>query len=289
MKFGINTLLWTASFDLNDAPLLGQVRQWGFDGIEIARFSFDGFPARLLREAVHNEGLQVILCSAFTGNLSLASSDAAIRGAAAEFLRRAIETAAELGSAVLVGPYLAPVGSRTGSRPTEDEWKRAVEGIAALTGCLREHDVTLALEPLNRFETYLMTTAADARRFCDEVHDPYVGVLFDTFHANIEEKRLGDAIRTLGPHLAHVHVCENDRGVPGTGHVAWEDVFGALRDIGYDGWCVIESFGSCVPEIAAAACVWRDLAPDAETLARDGLRFLRETAARAMGAAASAV
>lgn len=289
MKFGINTLLWTASFDSNHLPLLGQVRQWGFDGIEIARFSFDGFPARLLREEVRNEGLEPVLCSAFTGNLSLASGDPAIRGAAMEFLRRAIETAAELGSSVLAGPYLAPVGGLTGSRPTEDEWKRAVEGISASTDCLREHGVTLALEPLNRFETYLMTTAADARRFCSEVHDPYVGVLFDTFHANIEEKRLGDAIRTLGPHLAHVHVCENDRGVPGTGHVAWDEVFGALREIGYDGWCVIESFGSCVPEIAAAACIWRDLAPDAETLARGGLRFLKETAARAMGAAASAV
>lgn len=289
MKFGVNTLLWTASFDLGDASLLGQVRQWGFDGIEIARFSFDGFPARLLREAVRNEGLEPVLCSALTGQTSLVSEDPAVRRSATDFLRRAIEAAAELGSALLVGPYLAPVGGLTGRRATGDEWRRGVEGIAGLTGWLREHGVTLALEPLNRFETYLMTTAAEARRFCDEVHDPYVGVLFDTFHANIEEKRLGDAIRMLGPRLAHVHVCENDRGVPGTGHVDWDDVFSALRETGYDGWCVIESFGSCVPEIAAAACVWRDFAPDAETLAREGLAFLRNAAASAMGAAASAV
>lgn len=289
MKFGVNTLLWTASFDKDHLHLLGQIRSWGFDGIEIARFSFDGFPARWLREAVKNEGLEPVLCSALTGKLSLVSEDADVRREATDFLKRAVETAAELGSALLVGPYLAPVGGLTGRRATEEEWKRGLDGIAALTGWLREHDVTLAIEPLNRFETYVMTTAADARRFCDAVQDPYVGVLFDTFHANIEEKRLGDAIRTIGPHLAHVHVCENDRGVPGTGHVGWDEVFGALRETGYDGWCVIESFGSCVPEIAAAACVWRDLAPDAETLAREGLVFLKDAAARAMGAAASAV
>jgi D-psicose/D-tagatose/L-ribulose 3-epimerase len=289
MKFGVNTLLWTASFGLDDVPLLESIRQWGFDGVEIARFSFENFPARLLREHVSNAGLEPVLCSALTGQLSLVSEDASVRRAAEEFLKRAIEAAADLGSALLVGPYLAPVGGLTGRRASPDEWRRGVEGIARLTDWLRAHGVTLALEPLNRFETYVMTTAAEARRFCSEVHDPYVGVLFDTFHANIEEKRLGDAIRTLGPHLAHVHVCENDRGVPGSGHVAWDEVFSALREAGYDGWCVIESFGSCVPEIAAAACVWRDLAPDAESLARQGLVFLKDAAARAMGVAASAV
>ncbi|MCS7042571.1 MAG: sugar phosphate isomerase/epimerase [Bryobacteraceae bacterium] len=289
MKFGVNTLLWTASFSLEDVPLLERIRQWGFDGVEIARYDFRAFPARVLREAVRNEGLEPALCSALTGELSLAAESAETRRAAADFLRRAIEAAAELGSSVLAGPFVSAVGLLPGRRPAEDEWKRAVEGVAELVPLLREHDVTLALEPLNRFETYLLNTCAEMRRFCDEVHDPYVGALFDTFHANIEEKCFGEAVRALGPRLQHLHACENDRGTPGTGHVAWDEVFAALRETGYDGWCVIESFGSRVPEIAAAACVWRDFAPDAETLAREGLAFLRDAAARAMGAAASAV
>jgi D-psicose/D-tagatose/L-ribulose 3-epimerase len=289
MKFGINTLLWTSAFSLDDIPLLEQFRQWGFDGVEIARFDFQGFPARVLREAVRNAGLEATFCSALTGGLSLISEDASVRRAARDFIRRAVETAAELGSPVLAGPYVSPVGYLAGRRPTEDEWKRGVEGIAGLVPVLREHGVTLALEPLNRFETFILNTAGDLRRFCDEVHDPYVGALFDTFHANIEEKCFGAAVRALGPRLAHVHACENDRGAPGSGHVAWDEVFGALRENGYDGWCVIESFGSRIPEIAAAACIWRDLAPDAATLAREGLAFLKDAAARAMGAAASAV
>jgi D-psicose/D-tagatose/L-ribulose 3-epimerase len=289
MKFAVNTLLWTASFSLDDLPLLGRIREWGFDGVEIARYDFSAFPARVLREAVRNEGLEPLLCSALTGGLSLASDDSRIRQAANDFLRRAIEAAAELGSPLLAGPFVSAVGLLPGRRATEEEWMRAAEGVAALVPVLREHDVTLALEPLNRFETYLLNTCADMRRFCDQVHDPYVGALFDTFHANIEEKCFSDAVRALGPRLQHFHACENDRGTPGTGHVAWDEVFAALREIGYDGWCVIESFGARVPEIAAAACVWRDLAPGAETLAREGLAFLRDAAARAMGAAASAI
>jgi len=278
MKFGINSLLWTAGFGLDDLKLLESIKAWGFDGIEVARFDFRGFPARILGQAVRNEGLEVTFCSALTGDLSLVSDDPRVRQRAADFIRAAVETAAEIGSPVLVGPYLAPVGLLPGRRRTDDEWKRGQDELRTLIPQLRARDVTLALEPLNRFETYFLNTAADAARLCAEIGDPYVGVLFDTFHANIEEKHAGDAIRTLGPHVAHVHTCENDRGVPGTGHVAWPEVFAGLRDIGYNDWCVIESFGARVEEIAAAACVWRDLAPSSEAVAREGLEFLRAAA-----------
>jgi D-psicose/D-tagatose/L-ribulose 3-epimerase len=281
MKFGINTLLWTAGFDIDHLPLLPQFKQWGFDAVEVARFAFDGFPAQLIRTAAQNEGLDVTFCSALTGDLSLISDDPAIRNRALDFLKQGIQTAAAIGSPVFMGPFIAPVGQLLGRRRTEDEWKRAVEGLHQLIPTLRECDVTLAIEPLNRFETYALTTAAEAKRLCDEIHDPYIGVLFDTFHANIEEKHAGDAIRTLGSHIAHVHTCENDRGIPGTGHVAWAEVFTALHEIGYNDYCVIESFGSTIPEIAAAACIWRDLAPSTDDIARDGVAFLKEAAIRA--------
>lgn len=286
MKFGINTLLWTAAFDLDHLPLLAQFKSWGFDGVEVARFAFEGFPARLIREAAHNEGLEVTFCSALTGELSLVSDEESIRARARDFLKRGIETAAEIGSPVFVGPFLAPVGLLPGRRRTEDEWKRGVDELRALAPQLRAHDVTLAVEPLNRFETYLLNTAADGAKLCAEVHDPYIGILFDTFHSNIEDKHAGESIRGLGQHIAHVHTCENDRGIPGTGNVEWTDVFAALRDTGYDDWCVIESFGSRVLEIAAAACIWRDLAPSAEAIAREGVAFLKETASRAISSTA---
>ena len=135
--------------------------------------------------------------------------------------------------------------------------------------------VTLAVEPLNRFETYFLNTAADGARLCADVNHPNVGLLYDTFHAHIEEKDQGNAIRTVGHHLKHFHSCENDRGTPGSGQVDWPSVFTALRDVNYQGALVIESFGYAIKELAAAACIWRDLARAPDSIAWDGIGFLR--------------
>ncbi len=275
MKFGVNSLIWTGSFDTAHLSLLPKVRRMGFDGIEISRFTFEDFPAAEIRRVLADNGLQCTFCSALTGSQSLVSEDAAVRREAREFLVRGIETAAELGSPVFAGPFCAPVGLLTGKRRTAEEWKRAVEGLQSLGETLDSCGVILAIEPLNRFETYFLNTAEDGARLCREIAHPRVGILFDTFHGNIEEKNLGTAIRTLGKHLKHLHTCANDRGIPGSGHINWTAVFAAARETGYDGWAVIESFGSSVKEIAAAACVWRDLAPSSDAIAEEGLAFLK--------------
>ena len=275
MKFGINTLLWTAAFDKSHLDLLPQFREHGFDAVEIARFDFSDFPAADVRRGIENAGLECVFCSALTGTNSLVSDDDDVRRRAREFLLEGIARTAEIGSKTFIGPFCAPVGYLPGRRRTEDEWKRAVEELGGLVPALERYDVTLAVEPLNRFETYFLNTMADARRLCDQVGSSRVGVLGDTFHANIEEKEIGAAFRSLGPCLKHVHTCENDRGIPGSGHVEWPSVVAALRDIHYEGYVVIESFGSAIKEIAAAACIWRDLAPSSEAIAYDGLRFLK--------------
>lgn len=275
MKLGLNTLLFTAGFDREHLPLLAQVKQWGFDGIEIARFAFDGFPAREIGQAARDHGLDVTFCSALTGATSLVSDSATTRQQALDFLRQGIDTARDIGSPVFLGPFCAPVGHLPGRRPNADEWAWAVEGLQAAAAHAAAAGVRLANEPLNRFETYFLNTAARARELCDAVANPAHGILFDTFHANIEERSLGAALRSCGPHLAHVHACENDRGAPGSGHVPWLEVFAALRELDYQGWVVIESFGARIPEIAAAACIWRDLAASPEALAQEGLAFLR--------------
>src|SRR5208282_5891731 len=139
--------------------------------------------------------------------------------------------ASEAGARVFCGPMYSPVGYLPGRRRTADEWKWAVEGFQALGDTLAAHRMTLAIEPLNRFETYFLNTAADAALLCDQVGHPNIGILFDTFHANIEEKGIGAGIRAVGKHLRHMHTCENDRGIPGSGHVEWAGVFEALRDV----------------------------------------------------------
>ena len=141
---------------------------------------------------------------------------------------------------------------------------------------MQSHQIDLALEPLNRFETYFLNTAADAIKFCEAINDSSIGVLLDTFHTNIEEKDVAAAFRTTGKRLKHVHACENDRGVPGTGHVDFVGIAAALKEIRYEGWITIESFGYSHKELAAAAAIWRDLAPTPETVAFEGLPFLKK-------------
>jgi D-psicose/D-tagatose/L-ribulose 3-epimerase len=275
MKLGVNTLLWTAHFDRDQFPLIERVKQHGFDAIEMARFDWDGFPAVDVRRALDAAGIDGICCSALTGKMSLVSDDPEVRKAALAFLTKAAEATAECGCGLLVGPFVAPVGFLCGRRRTGEEWRYAVGGLQALARRLEQLDVRVAVEPLNRFETYVLNTAADTVRLCEEVGSNRIGVLYDTFHGNIEEKTHGDAIRSTGPRLFHLHACENDRGIPGSGHVPWVEIKDALRDCGYPGYAVIESFGFAIREIAAAACIWRDLAPTSEDIAWEGVRFLR--------------
>jgi D-psicose/D-tagatose/L-ribulose 3-epimerase len=275
MKYGVNTLLWTAGFNRSDFGLLSSVKKAGLDGIEIARFDFAGFPAAEIRRETERIGLETILCSALTGDASIITDDAGVRQRSLSFLIDGIRVAAELGAKLFVGPFLSAVGLKHGRRRTREEWQRGIDSLRSLGETLATHDVTMAVEPLNRFETYALNTAEDAFALCEAVGHPNIGILYDTFHGHIEEKDTGDAIRRTNKRLKHVHTCENDRGIPGSGQVRWDKVSAALNDVGYDGWLVIESFGQNVPEIAAAACIWRDLAPTPESIMTDGLKFLR--------------
>jgi D-psicose/D-tagatose/L-ribulose 3-epimerase len=276
MKLGVNTFIWSESFDESGFALLPKIKGWGFDGVEVPLFRPTEFAAPQIRRAVEADGLECTVCSVLLDGLSLISDDADVRRRTVSHLREVVAAAAEAGATIVAGPLYCPVGYLPGRRRTSDEWKRAIEGHQSLGETLDRHGVTLAIEPLNRFETFFLNTAADAAALAREVGHPRVGILFDTFHANIEEKDIGAGFRTIGPHLRHVHTCENDRGVPGSGHVEWPGVFRALRDIHYDGWLTIESFGFALPNLSAAAAIWRDIEPSPESIASDGVRFLRQ-------------
>jgi D-psicose/D-tagatose/L-ribulose 3-epimerase len=164
---------------------------------------------------------------------------------------------------------------------TADERARDIDTLVGnlhlLSDFAADHGVVLCLEPLNRFETSFINTAEQVIEIVDRVDRPACQVMLDTFHMNIEEKSLAEAIRAVGSRLRHVHACENDRGAPGSGNVTWDDVAQGLSDIGYDGPVVIESFSAEVKTIARAAAIWRPLAESQDALAADGLAFLKQT------------
>jgi D-psicose/D-tagatose/L-ribulose 3-epimerase len=274
MKYGVNTFIWSEEFNVGSLALLPRIKEAGFDGVQVPLFRPAEFPAAEIRKGFADNELECSVCALFVDGQSLISDDAGARGVARRHIQDTIKAAAEAGANFVGGPLYCPVGYLPGRRRTADEWKWAVEGYQSAGPALAAYGMTLGIEPMNRFATFFLNTAADSAALCDQVGDPNVGVLFDTFHANIEEKDLGAGFRRLGRHLKHVHACENDRGIPGSGHVQWEGMFGALRDIGYDGWLTIESFGF-EGKLSAAVCIWRDLAGSAESIAFEGIGFLK--------------
>jgi D-psicose/D-tagatose/L-ribulose 3-epimerase len=277
MKFGVNTFIWTASFTRENLPLLPEIKRRGFDGIEVSLFRPADFALADIRRGLEENGLECTICSVLTGGLNMISEDAEVRKKTRIHMEECVQTAAEVGAKIIAGPLYSPVGYLPGRRRTADEWKWAVECYQSLGPVLARYGVTIAIEPLNRFETYFLNTAADAVALCDQIGHPNVGILFDTFHANIEEKNIAQGYRTVARHLKHVHTCENDRGIPGSGHVEWKEVFQSLRDIRYDGWLTIESFGFALGELSAAASIWRDIAPTPESIAFEGVKFLKQS------------
>ena len=278
MKFGVNTFLWTGNFGPEHFDLLPKIKANGFDGIEVALIRPADFKATEIRKAAEKNGLECTVCSVLPGELSLISPDAQVRSKTIAHMSECFEACAEAGAKLIAGPLYSPVGYLPGRRRTADEWKNAVDGYQQLGPVLAANGVTACIEPLNRFETYFLNTTEDAVKLCAEIDHPNVGILWDTFHANIEEKDPAKALGTTGRFLKHVHTCENDRGTPGSGHVDWKGVFATLRDMKYDGWLTIESFGFAIGELSAAASIWRDIERTPEDIAFEGIKFLKASA-----------
>lgn len=275
MKYGVNTMVWTTRVGEKQEPMLTRIREWGFDGVELFLSPEEPANIRTVKKMLDELQLDRTTCSVIPREVNLISSQAEVRARGVEFLKKCIERTADLGARLICGPLYAGLGVMTGRRRTEEEWKWAIEGLH--TAALRGQDigVTLCIEPLNRFETYFLNTQEDAARLVQAVGAPNLLIHFDTFHANIEERHPADSLRAIAKELGHVHISENDRGIPGTGHNDWKGVLLALKEIGYDGWMTIESFAQPEPELAAAAAIWRDLAHSGDDLALRGLQFIK--------------
>jgi D-psicose/D-tagatose/L-ribulose 3-epimerase len=276
MKIGMNLLLWATHVTAEHFPLLARLKQAGFDGVEVPIFEGDAAHYRSIRKELDNQGLACTTVTIATPEANPISAEAAVRQAAVDRLQWAIEMTATLGGEVMAGPFHSPLALFSGSGPTADEKKRAADVLRQAAEAAQKAHVHLAIEYLNRFECYFLTTAADAKALVQAVNHPSFSSMYDTFHANIEEKNITQTIIGFADCISHVHISENDRGTPGTGHVQWDETFRGLKQINYDRWLVIEAFGRALPALAAATRVWRDLFPSAEEVYTQGIRFIRE-------------
>ncbi len=278
MRFGANTFIWRSPFSTEtDLDLLSKLKSMGFDLMEVAVEDPGLIGLESLKVALEETGLGVVTCGAFGPGRNLSSLDEVERGAAKEYLTWMIDAAQYLGSEVVAGPMYSAVGKARLEDPEEreKEWHLAVEGLKEMCAYAAERGIRLAFEPLNRFETDLINIVDQGLKLIIDVGVPNLGFHLDTFHMHLEEKDSVAAIKNAGERVFHFHACENDRGIPGTGQVDWEGVFQALVEIGYQGAVVIESFTPEVKSIARAVCIWREIAPDQDSIARDGLKFIK--------------
>ena len=276
MKIGVSAFAWTTQLNQTHLNLFPSLRERGIEGFEIPMFDPAILNRKALRQAFEANDLECTVCAILPAGINPISADAAERKRALTHLVHCLETAAEIGAHRVGGPLYAPIGYLPGRRRTQEEWKWAVECFQALGDVLDANDITLGIEPVNRSETFFLNTTAEASAFCDEVADARVGILIDTFHANIEEKNLAAAVRSAGTRLKHVHASENDRGLLGSGHVDFASIVTALNEIEYNGYLMIEGFGYSPTEKNSLGALWGDLNVTPEDIAFQGASYLRD-------------
>ncbi|MGQ9574260.1 MAG: sugar phosphate isomerase/epimerase family protein [Thermoguttaceae bacterium] len=281
MRFGMNLLMWTDTLTDQMFPLVAELKQIGYDMVELPCFDLDD-----LDNYTHWGRRLDELGLARTGTAvrGLAdnpmSPEPAVRRRGVEANKRNLDCCAAAGCTVMAGPFHSALGAFSGKGPTPDEWNWAVESMREVAEHAQKVGVLLALEYLNRFECYLLNSAADLARFCRDVNHPACKAMYDTFHSHIEEKNVTKAVYALKDHLVHVHISENDRSTPGKGNVRWKQNFDALYRIGYEGPLVVEAFGLALEKLIPATKIWRRMYKSERQLATDALKFMKAQVAK---------
>jgi D-psicose/D-tagatose/L-ribulose 3-epimerase len=275
MPIGFNLLLWTTHLTADLLPTLRALKRAGYDGVEVPVFGGDPAYYAGLKTMLDGEGLRstvvAIVQDEVRNPLSATHSTAGV-----DYLKWLVDCSVALGAEVLAGPFYQPLGQFSGLPLTDDEWHRLIRTQTAMA----DHAgtaITLAVEPLNRFECYALNTCARAADLVRAVNRPNYGYLFDTFHSNIEEQDAITALSETLPQVSHIHISENDRGTPGRGHAPIAQAIHTAAKAGYTGWLTVEAFGHALPDIAAATRVWRPLFGSTEEVYTEAIALIRKS------------
>jgi D-psicose/D-tagatose/L-ribulose 3-epimerase len=279
--FGVDSFIWSEVFSERDLWIIPKARELGFETLDIAIAHPETFPTEKVRKAVAEAGIRVVTTTTLNKETNLISPDPVVRARGVSSLKTLVDINYELGSTILGGVNYAGWGCITGKPRTEEEWAWSVEAMReAAQYAKKGGKLTIAVEPVNRFETHFLNVAEDAVRYCRDVGTGNMKVHLDCFHMTHEESSFGGAVETCGAaYLGYVHVCESNRGIPGTGLVPWKEFFRALKKVGYLGPLVIESFDPSFEELSRLCSIWRKFADSGEALAVAGLRNLKAIAA----------
>lgn len=278
VKFGVSTWLWTSPFTTETIGLFPKIKAMGFDAVEIPVEYPEQIDAKKIKEALCQEGLQAIVCGAFGPTRDLTHDDPTVHQTCFQYIIQCLDFCNAWDAKFLAGPMYSAVGKARMVSPEQRkiEWDRAVTNIHKVCNLAQQRNLQIALEPLNRFESDMVNTAADVGRLVNDVNHPAAKIMLDGFHMAIEESNLEAAITSVGQKLIHLQVSENYRGTPGTGQTPWHALKQGLSNIDYKGVISIESFTPEIKELAGAVCIWKNLAPSQDAFAQDGLQFLKK-------------
>lgn len=275
-KIGFNLLVWSGGLPDSFMPITEKLKAIGYDGIECFMEERDHAVYKRLGDHLRKTGLEATCVLGVGPDENPISDSKAVREKAIARLKEAIDCAHVMGSKIICGPFHSSFADFTNRRPPENQeiaW--SAEVLHAAGEYAAQANIVLGVEALNRFECYLVNTMDQLLNLVKKVSHNNVKAMFDTHHANIEEKKLSEAIKTIAPVLAHVHISENDRGTPGDGHVQWDETFATLASIKYQGWLTIEAFTRNDPNFANAINVWREYSKPWD-MAEHGMKFVRE-------------
>jgi D-psicose/D-tagatose/L-ribulose 3-epimerase len=274
-KIGFNVLAWSAVVSDELMPIIDRLRKIGYDGIECFIGSPDQAAYKRIGEHARNLGMEVTSVFVVGKDENPISESAAVRAKGLDRIKWAVDRAHELNARLICGPFHSAHAVFAHHAPEDREYAWSAEVLHAAGEYAAQADILLALEALNRFECYLCNTMEQLTRLIEETAHPNVKAMYDTHHANIEEKKIAEAIHTIAPLLTHVHISENDRGTPGDGHVLWDENFSALAKNNYRGWLTIEAFSRNDPDFANSIGVWREYSKPWD-IAEDGFKFIKE-------------
>jgi D-psicose/D-tagatose/L-ribulose 3-epimerase len=278
MRFGLNTFLLVSPFTTADAgKVLKKVKEWGFDSAEIPIEDPSHIDPKAVKAALDKAGLVCGSACACMGPGRDFRGTPEEQKTAMEYCKALIDQMVELDCPNLVGPVYSVVGKADAVEPAQqkEEFALVVKNLKELCAYAQSKGRIISVEPLNRFETDFLNTVEQGLKLIKAVGSPALKLHLDTFHMNIEEKNQAEAIRRAGKLLGHFHACGTDRGTPGGDSLQWKPIIQALKEVGYDGDIVIESFTTDVKVIARAAAIWRKIEPNRNDIAIKGLENLQ--------------
>jgi D-psicose/D-tagatose/L-ribulose 3-epimerase len=279
-KFGVDSLIWSEDFSDKDLWIIPKAKDVGFNVIDINISNPQTFPTRQVKEKTLEAGIEIVTSFGLSKEANTISPDPEIRAKGVNVLKRVVDINVELGSKILGGIPYAAWGYLTGKPRTNQEWDWSIEAMREVAYYAQEKDdLIIAVECVNRFETHFLNIAEDGVKYCKEVGTKNMKVHLDSFHMIREEESFSKAVETCGKEfLGYVHVCENNRGIPGTGLVPWKEFLTAIKGVGYTGPLVIESFDPGFEKLNRLCAIWRIFAESGEALAVEGLKNLKAVA-----------